>query len=112
MKGQEYIKDVIEYLYENFLIHPRDSDLLCESVDKADKYDKYCWHDLRKNPEDLPELLNDVLVCTKDSFGNLEYVVASKHDGKIVDNHIVFNGWTCLGIPIAWREIEPFEEVE
>lgn len=76
---------------------------------------KYRWHDLRKNPNDLPD----------DNDTRSEYVVTdgsqyftSKYFGK----GEYFNG--CWEYPdgvfecnaydvdvIAWREIEPFEEV-
>lgn len=75
-------------------------------------HDKYRWHDLRKNPDDLPQLLQEVLVCTKDSYGNIEYSIGCKVDQVPREGHIVVNGWSCLGIPIAWKYIEPFEVEE
>lgn len=73
---------------------------------------KYEWHDLRKNPDDLPKLFDEVLVCAVDSYGNKEYVISCKVEQEPKEDSIVINGWSCLGKVIAWREIEPFEEVE
>ena len=71
------------------------------------KADKYRWHDLRKNPDDLPEA---------DEYGCSEYVLvmtgtpewnsweqAYYHHGKKM--------WSIYEQNVfAWRYIEPFEE--
>ena len=77
-------------------------------VSKAlEKADKYRWHDLRKNPDDLPEA---------DEYGCSEYVLvmigtpewnrweqAYYHHGKRL--------WSIYEQDVfAWRYIEPFEE--
>ena len=77
-------------------------------VSKAlEKADKYRWHDLRKNPDDLPEA---------DEYGCSEYVLvmigtpewnsweqAYYHHGKRL--------WSTYEQNVfAWRYIEPFEE--
>ena len=73
------------------------------------KADKYRWHDLRKNPDDLPEA---------DEYGCSEYVLvmigtpewnsweqAYYHHGKKL--------WSTYEQNVfAWRYIEPFEEEE
>ena len=79
-------------------------------VSKAlEKADKYRWHDLRKNPDDLPEA---------DEYGCSEYVLvmigtpewnrweqAYYHHGKRL--------WTTYEQNVfAWRYVEPFEEEE
>ena len=73
------------------------------------KADKYRWHDLRKNPDDLPEA---------DEYGCSEYVLVMTgtpewdnhewayyhHDKKL---------WSTYEQDVfAWRYIEPFEEEE
>ena len=79
-------------------------------VSKAlEKADKYKWHDLRKNPDDLPEA---------DEYGCSEYVLVMTgtpewyscewayyhHDKKL---------WSIYEQDVfAWRYIEPFEEEE
>ena len=76
-------------------------------VSKAlEKADKYRWHDLRKNPDDLPEA---------DEYGCSEYVLAMigtpewnsweqayyHHDKRL---------WSTYEQNVfAWRYIEPFE---
>lgn len=71
------------------------------------KADKYRWHDLRKNPDDLPE---------DNGYGESEYVLvmigtpewnsweqAYYHHGKRL--------WSTYEQNVfAWRYIEPFEE--
>lgn len=79
-------------------------------VSKAlEKADKYRWHDLRKNPDDLPEA---------DKYGCSEYVLvmigtpewnsweqAYYHHGKRL--------WSTYEQNVfAWRYIEPFEGEE
>ena len=79
-------------------------------VSKAlEKADKYRWHDLRKNPDDLPEA---------DEYGCSEYVLvmigtpewnsweqAYYHHGKRL--------WSTYEQNVfAWRYIEPFKEEE
>lgn len=74
--------------------------------------DKYRWHDLRKNPNDLPKIDDMVLVCFewKGKFSGDIYTdyVTSYHNG------ILFDGFQIDGLykVIAWREIEPFEVAE
>ena len=81
-----------------------------DDVKKAlEKADKYRWHDLRKNPDDLPEA---------DGNSESEYVLAMigtpewnsweqayyHHDKKM---------WSTYEQNVfAWRYIEPFEEEE
>ena len=77
------------------------------AVEALEKADKYRWHDLRKNPDDLPEA---------DEYGCSEYVLvmigtpewnsweqAYYHHGKRL--------WSTYEQDVfAWRYIEPFEE--
>ena len=76
-------------------------------VSKAlEKADKYRWHDLRENPDDLPEA---------DEYGCSEYVLAVTGAPEW-DNHewAYYNHntrmWSTYGQDVfAWRYIEPFE---
>ena len=72
------------------------------------KADKYRWHDLRKNPDDLPEA---------DEYGCSEYVLAMIGTPEW-DNHewAYYNhntkGWSTPFYEqnvFAWRYVEPFE---
>lgn len=79
-------------------------------VSKAlEKADKYKWHDLRKNPDDLPEADgNDesdyVLVMIGTPEWN-SWEQAYYHHGKRL--------WSTYEQNVfAWRYVEPFEEEE
>ena len=72
------------------------------------KADKYRWHDLRKNPDDLPEAIGDgyesdyvlVMIGTPEWNG---WEQAYYHHGKRL--------WSIYEQDVfAWRYIEPFEE--
>ena len=79
------------------------------AVDALEKADKYRWHDLRKNPDDLPK---------DNGYGESDYVLvmigtpewnsweqAYYHHGKRL--------WSTYEQNVfAWRYIEPFEEEE
>ena len=77
-------------------------------VSKAlEKADKYRWHDLRKNPDDLPEAIGDeyesdyVLVMIGTPEWN-DWEQAYYHHGKRL--------WSTYERDVfAWRYIEPFE---
>ena len=85
-------------------------DAIYTAIEALEKADKYRWHDLRKNPDDLPEA-----ICGGDES---EYVVVMigtpewnsweqayyHHDKKM---------WSTYDQNVfAWRYIEPFEEEE
>lgn len=80
-------------------------------VSKAlEKADKYRWHDLRKNPDDLPEAIGGgyesdyVLVMIGTPEWNSWEQAYYKHDKQM---------WSTYEQNVfAWRYIEPFEEEE
>lgn len=70
--------------------------------------EKYRWHDLRKNPEDLPNKCEMYIVY-------IEHPTKEKEVGVgYYKNMHGYGGWIALipndGNVIAWKEIEPFEE--
>ena len=74
------------------------------------KADKYRWHDLRKNPDDLPEAIGDgyesdyVLVMIGTPEWN-DWEQAYYHHGKRL--------WSTYEQNVfAWRYIEPFKGEE
>ena len=90
-------------------------------VSKAlEKADKYRWHDLRKNPDDLPE--DEYVEVMTDEHNDIPFSI--QYDDAImqfgekriplgyVDS--IFIEWDAerLGEIIAWRYIEPFKEEE
>ena len=79
------------------------------AIEALEKADKYRWHDLRENPDDLPEA---------DEYGCSEYVLVMTGTPEW-DNHewAYYNHntrmWStpfCEQNVFAWRYIEPFKE--
>lgn len=81
--------------------------------------EKYKWHDLRKNPEDLPEE-NKYVHAWVHTYKKVmdEYIIAKKDVYRVRRKA---ETWKGTGVQIntgmynhqqiiAWREIEPFEE--
>lgn len=84
-------------------------------MELEERAEKERWHDLRMNPEDLPELIptsvgtaysETVVVWTSD-----RKIVAAvySHEGEFVGDGIF---WEVEGNVIAWRYIMPPEEAE
>lgn len=78
-------------------------------IEALEKADKYRWHDLRKNPDDLPEADGNseseyVLVMIGTPEWN-SWEQAYYHHGKRL--------WSTYEQNVfAWRYIEPFKEEE
>ena len=106
-KEAKTIMDNLIYLYRPLGNSLKAWHMAIKALEKADKYR---WHDLRKNPDDLPEA-----ICGGDES---EYVLvmigtpewnsweqAYYHHGKKL--------WSTYEQNVfAWRYIEPFEEEE
>ena len=80
------------------------------AIEALEKSDKYRWHDLRKNPNDLPEAIGGgyeseyVLAMIGTPEWN-SWEQAYYHHGKRL--------WSTYEQNVfAWRYIEPFEEGE
>ena len=80
------------------------------AIEALEKADKYRWHDLRKNPDDLPEGFEGsyeseyVLVMTGTPEWNSWEQAYYKHDKRM---------WSTYEQNVfAWRYVEPFEEEE
>ena len=85
-------------------------DAIYTAIEALEKADKYKWHDLRKNPDDLPEAIGGgyesdyVLVMIGTPEWN-SWEQAYYHHGKRL--------WSTYEQNVfAWRYIEPFEEEE
>ena len=98
------IMDNLIYLYRPLGNSLKAWHMAIEALEKADKYR---WHDLRKNPDDLPEAIGDgyeseyVLVMTGTPEWN-SWEQAYYHHGKRL--------WSTYEQNVfAWRYIEPFE---
>ena len=74
------------------------------AIEALEKVDKYRWHDLRKDPDDLPpidervELIFNVNNKNINQFGLLN-----------TNKEWAVNGFITQLSVIAWRYIEPFE---
>ena len=99
-------KEAYEFIQTLFL--PREVMEIC--LKALEKADKYRWHDLRENPDDLPEAIGGsyvseyvfVMIGTP-GWNNCEWAYY-KHNHK---------EWSTYEQNIiAWRYIEPFEEEE
>ena len=79
------------------------------AIKALEKADKYRWHDLRKNPDDLPEADGNsesdyVLIMIGTPEWNSWEQAYYHHDKKL---------WSTYEQNVfAWRYIEPFEEEE
>lgn len=77
------------------------------AVDSLEKADKYRWHDLRKNPDDLPE---------DNGYGESDYVLVLagcfewNHCEWACYSHSAKKWSTYVQEVFAWRYVEPFEE--
>ena len=85
-------------------------DAIYVAIEALEKADKYRWHDLRKNPDDLPEAVGGgyeseyVLVITGTPEWN-SWEQAYYHHDKMM--------WSTYDQNVfAWRYIEPFKEEE
>ena len=76
-----------------------------ELVDENEELKRSLWHNLRKNPQDLPKEDGAVLVVDMD-YGHPGYKVALfwKKDGAFTGHYLA-----KLDV-IAWREIPVFQE--
>ena len=124
MTNKEAIKEAEVQIdvYKNMILYNKDFEpkndnsnyehkieFLRLAIEALEKADKYKWHDLKENPDDLPEA---------DEYGCSEYVLAMIGTPEW-DNHewAYYNyntkGWSTPFYEqnvFAWRYIEPFKE--
>lgn len=88
-----------------------------EAIEALEKMDKYRWHDLRENPDDLPEEHHNY----EHSFSDKVLVITEEYKNTIVAYmNLTLNIWLNpiheeylepdFGKVIAWKYIEPFEK--
>lgn len=83
-----------------------------EITEVLEKVDKYRWHDLTENPDDLPRQYGstifsvDVLIATEvnKDFSTIAYIDLGEKVWYPSSNDI-----SCDNV-IAWKYIEPFEK--
>lgn len=86
----------------------------CSSYNKLNelitKSEEYRWHDLKKNPNDLPPLYEDVEV-----FDGKSYYIFSRCEtgnNNSWDWEDSFGFYVERDEVIAWRKIKPYEGIE
>lgn len=106
-KEAKKIMDNLIYLYRPLGNSLKAWDMAIKALEKADKYR---WHDLMKNPDDLPEAIGGgyesdyVLVMIGTPEWNSWEQAYYKHDKQM---------WSTYEQNVfAWRYVEPFEEEE
>ena len=104
-KEAKKIMDNLIYLYRPLGNSLKAWHMAIKALEKADKYR---WHDLRKNPDDLPEAIGGgdeseyVLVMIGTPEWNSWEQAYYHHDKKM---------WSTYEQNVfAWRYIEPFKE--
>lgn len=106
------IKDVLDDLYECGKLSEDDYNNLFRWINKANRAEKYRWHDLKEDPNDLPTAERLVIILHKDG-----YLVSM----RCREFDTIYGGYTGpvkWDLPMysnqadvrAWRYIEPFEE--
>ena len=110
MKPEEAIETIKVAIAEVEWNYPMDYTVAFETaIEALEKADKYRWHDLRKNPDDLPEADGNsesdyVLVMIGTPEWNSWEQAYYKYDDMM---------WSTYDQNVfAWRYIEPFEEEE
>ena len=113
MSKYEHAIKVLKILYSDKFQQFTSSefdDAIYVAIEALGKADKYRWHDLRKNPDDLPEAIGGgyeseyVLVITGTPEWN-SWEQAYYHHDKMM--------WSTYDQNVfAWRYIEPFKEEE
>lgn len=108
MTNKEAIKAIkCNYPPENYTVLREALDMAIKAFEKADKYR---WHDLRKNPDDLPEAIGGgyesdyvlVMIGTPE-WNHCEFVYYN-HNSRV---------WSTYEQNVfAWRYIELFKEEE
>lgn len=100
------------------------------SMELLEKADKHRWHDLRKDPKDLPEerdsifakfygtekwkssffrkVSDEVIVCFEAPTGERIEKQVQSHDGQFNFPYHILHDMRA----IAWHYTEPFEEIE
>lgn len=116
MTCKDAIKTIKTAIAEVEWNYPMDYAVAFEkAIDALKNEDRFRWHDLRKDPNDLPTDNMTVLVCIVhdycDDDGWFSYDF-----GWFIESW--FTNYHCRGIEskgykvIAWREIEPFDGVK
>ena len=91
-------------------------DIIDIAISAVENQDKYYWHDLKKNPDDLPDKCDRTTYLIfgeyekgKDYFLSKFYGYGEECQGYRECPQGVWEAHSSGIDVIAWREIEPFE---
>ena len=96
------IRDIRVTLDDEWGIEESEDTCLRMAIEALEKAEKYRWHDLRKNPNDLPTKDGTYWVHGKWSIGKTR-------EGEC--DYKAHNGYFIIAQNfnvIAWKEVEPF----
>ena len=94
-------------------------DVISRVYEVMSKENGIVWHNLRKNPDDLPKEAGEYICIYSDAYGGDTTVIAEWHiqyqdegEGHYLkmDENFVYNGICIDEVVIAWCEIPKFEE--
>ena len=97
-------KEAISVLRADYY-HVDTQDAVDFAIEVLEKADKYRWHDLRRNPDDLPPKETEVLTYDGDLYNLAIYDHEYKHWYDSYED-------MELRFVKAWRKIETFKEEE
>lgn len=108
------IKAKIGFKAECILETDEERQVVWDALNALESQETYRWHDLRKNPEDLPEEYNDIIYVTNDDsvyvITKNKYIIGWRDGCRFDSDDIEIN------IPTydiaAWRYLERFEAKE
>lgn len=122
----KYLNSIVGDGSSGFVLTPIKTEVLQKAITALERVDKYEWHDLRKNPNDLPVNEDDSVMyeCVLEnhvhdaSYPAFYFCEEIKAFGYPNSQYAVDNGANDFETiddmeyekVIAWREIEPFEE--
>ena len=100
-----------------YVFPEREDYILQDAIDILEKVDKYRWHNLKENPDDLPEIDH----AYEHAFSDDVLVITEEYENPIVayinlTQKIWFNPIDeeyleqDFGRVIAWKYVEPFEK--
>lgn len=110
-EAMDILEDNNNFLNNNYDEYGRYSDGFDALETIREYFDKYRWHSLNDDPEDLPDHTCDCIVGYDEGRG-LNYKTRKSRVDISKYNHGVktFNKDNHYHKVIAWRYIEPFEE--
>ena len=113
----EAIKELRNIRPKYGIIPQKRAEAIDIAIKALEKEEKYHWHDLRKNPDDLPKNLSGSYLFENKWGQVFKGTFRAVGDIKLFETHIYSKDhggdiWlqykTCN--VVQWKEIEPFEE--